>query len=716
MIPTPFRPRLSSRLASHLAAPLPLPVAAAALLAVLSPAQTFAAGEFAWKDLDPTAQISPWEEPANWGGVPAPNAPGARVRIATPKISKYVQLHQPATVGGIYFSGQGALPSGILAAEGSGAVLRFDNGDAPAVLSCLRESRDTIDIPIEFARDLVVTNGYAHRDQGSVSSVFFDANASFTPLCVDGKASLAFHVLSRISPGGRGERDILDRKMHNIVRGFIEDSLDGAPLSVTKSGRGALAFACCDNAYSGGTTLEDGALYGVNGDNMDAPFLPFGTGQAIAVGDSPSAALCLLSAKPGIWGPGHGYDIACAGNARLTLRGPFDWNRQAPEKGASRLQQIGSLSVGGTNAVLTLDTGLKLRVDGPVSFATSAVLRVERLQDSNRLVPDADFAAGIRQTGPAPVALVKNGYGHLRIGADSDFAGGIHVVSGAVAVASSRALGTGPARFEPSTSLIIEAPDFHPAGGIALPPGSHEIWRNPLARLGADPEAKAGCRIGPGVDFGIAADMRHLKNKTVVLSGGRLFAYRDHAGSETNAYVVGPGVAFYTTATNLVVGNPWYPRESPFLWQDRTRWPLSILGPIHEHQVSATLVKTGTDRVEIGGFCDYTGGTDIRNGTLAVLPSGRLGSGPVTATADPKSHQETTLRLAGTETLAPGTVLHLNGSARLILDFNGEISVQGLVIDGKPQAPGVWGTSRQNGVTRIEIKRIGGSGRLRILE
>ena len=56
---------------------------------------------------------------------------------------------------------------------------------------------------------------------------------------------------------GRGERDILDRKMHNVVRGFLEDSLDGAPLSVTKGGRGALAFACCDNAYSGGTTLDE---------------------------------------------------------------------------------------------------------------------------------------------------------------------------------------------------------------------------------------------------------------------------------------------------------------------------------------------------------------------------------------------------------------------------------------------------------------------------
>ena len=658
--------------------------------------------------------MADWEDSANWGGLPPPNAPGTRVRVDTPKISKYLCLHQPATVGTLFVGGDGSLPGGILAAEGAGAILRFDNGAEPAVLSYRRDGRDTINVPIEFARDLVITNGYTHRWQGSPNSLFFDTDATFTPLCSEGKATLTFNVLSRIMTSR--DRNILERKQHNIVRGFIEDSLDGAPLSLVKDGAGMLALACCDNAYSGGTTVRGGTLYGVNGENMDAPFLPFGTGRVVSLEDAPGISIGLLSSKPGIWGPDDGYAFEYAGNARLILRGTGEWNGKYPENGVSRVQQIGSLSVGGTNAVLILDSGLKLRVNNPVSFATSAVLRVERLQDNNRLVPDADFAAGIRQTGPAPVALVKNGYGHLRIGADSDFAGGIHVVSGAVIVASSRALGTGPARFEPSTSLIIETPDFHPAGGIALPPGSHEIWRNPLARLGSDPEAKAGCRIGPGVDFGIAADMRHLKNKTVVLSGGRLFAYRDHAGSETNAYVVGPGVAFYTTATNLVVGNPWYPRESPFLWQDRTRWPLSILGPIHEHQVSATLVKTGTDRVEIGGFCDYTGGTDVRNGTLAVLPSGRLGSGPVTATADPKSHQETTLRLAGPQTLAPGTVLHLNGSARLILDFNGEISVQGLVIDGKPQAPGIWGTSRHNGVTRIEIKRLGGSGRLRILE
>ncbi len=657
--------------------------------------------------------MADWEDSANWGGLPPPNAPGTRVRVDTPKISKYLCLHQPATVGTMFVAGDGALPGGILAAEGSGSILRFDNGAEPAVLSYRRDGRDTINVPIEFARDLVITNGYAHRGQGSANSLFFDTDATFTPLCSEGKASLTFHVLSRIMTSR--DRNILERKQHNIVRGFIEDSLDGAPLSLVKDGAGMLALACCDNAYSGGTTVRGGILYGVNGENMDAPFLPFGTGRVVSMGDAPGVSIGLLSSKPGTWGPDDGYAFEYVGDARLSIRGTGEWNGKYPENGGSRLQQIGSLSFGGSNAVLSLGGGFKLRVARPVSIAQSATIRVEREPNASMRLPDADFAAGIRQTGAAPVALVKNGYGHLRIGADSDFAGGLHVVSGAVVAATSRALGTGPVRFDPKTDLIIDCADFHPAGGIALSPGSHEVWRNPLARLGSDPEAKAGCRIGPGVDFGIATDMRHLKNKTIVLSGGRLFAYRDHMGSDTNAYVLGAGVALYTTATNLVIGNPWYPKESPFLWNDYIRWPLSILGPIHEHQVSATLVKEGGDRLEIGGFCDYTGGTDIRKGSLVVLPSGRLGSGPVTITGN-DNHQETALRLMGPATLAPDTVLHVNGHAKVHLDFNGEIAVKGLVIDGRPQSPGVWGTSRYNGVSRIETRRLAGSGRIRILE
>ncbi len=654
--------------------------------------------------------MSDWEDPANWGGLPVPNAPGARAVVDTPKISKYVVLHGDATVGTLTFSGREALPGGLLRAEGTEATLRFDNGEAPAVLDHSREGRDLVNVPIEFARDLVVSNGLPRRHWEHRTTLFFDRDASLTPLCADGKASLTFAVYSGITP--QRNRDILSRKQHNVVAGYVEDSLDGAPLSLVKDGPGFLGLACADNDYSGGTAVLGGTLGGINGENMDPPFLPFGRAPLVDI-PATNAGIALYSSKPGAWGPGDGYELRYEGNIRLTLGDASEWNG-APLKGKDRVQQIGALSGASTNHVITLDRGGKLRVAGPVTLGRSAFLDIRRDVESWLAIPDADFAGGIRQAGPDPVAIAKTGFGQLRLGADSTFAGGIAVLTGSVAVASNAALGTGPARFGPKTTLLIDSPAYKPAGSLSLAPGATEVWRHPLARLGATPDEKAGCRVSPGVSLGIGADMRDLQNKTVVLQGGRLFAYRDHVGTETNAFVVGPGVTFFCLTNTLAVGAPWYGNGSEFTAWDRLQWPLSILGPIKEHNTPVTLVKTGSDRVELGGRCAYTGGTIVTNGTLAVLPSGRLGTGPVTLVGNTKDRREPSLRLTTPENLPEGSVLRLTSPCRVSLDFDGEAAVSAVTIDDKPLAPGVWAGYGGKGIDHNDKHHFSGKGRLRI--
>ena len=666
-----------------------------------------------WSDRDPTLQMSDWEDPAHWGGLPAPNGVGAEAVIETPKISKYQVLHQNVTLGTLSSKGKEALPGGILAAEGSGAVLRFDNGDAPAVFVYQRSSRDTISLPIEFQRDLIVTNGVPSQNQwGSPNTLFFDENASFTPLCSDGKATLSFVVNSRVYPGR--ERNILDRKTQNVLCGFLEDSLGGAPLSLVKDGPGLLSIACCDNAYSGGTTVLGGAIYGVNAENMGSPFLPFGTHPDIHFGAG--ASVSFLSAKPGTWGPDDGYNLFYEDSARLSLRDASGWidAQSAPREG--RLRQVGSVSVGGTNAVFNLEDGMKLRVARPVAFAQSARLEVIRTSDHALGIADADFAAGIHASGNVSIALTKVGNGNLRLGADSDFAGGFNVVSGGVVVASARALGTGPVTFAEMSEFHIECPAFRPANKISMAPHCREIWHHPLARLGATPDEKAGCRISPGVHLGIGADLRDLQNKTIVMQGGRLFAHRDHDGSSTNAFVLGPGVSLYATTTNLIVGM-WHPQYSEFNNNERLQWPFQILGRIHEHGVSATLRKDGLDRLEIGGFCDYTGGTVVNCGTMTVLPSGRLGSGPVTLEGTSKGHLDVWLKLTSPENLAPDTVVNLAPHSKLLLEFDGEITVKEFYLDGKKQAPGVWAAYKiKDANAHVDARRISGKGRLRVAQ
>ena len=651
--------------------------------------------------------MADWEEPANWGGMPPPNAPGAEVVVRTPKISKYLVMHRDATVGTLRFLGEEALPGGILAAEGSEPVLRFDNGAAPAVLDWRRMGRDTVGVAIEFARDLIVTNGYFSRGQGSSNSLYFDSTATFTPFCQDGEASLTFAVNSRITPNR--ERNLLDRRQQNVVRGYIEDSVGGAPLRLVKSGAGHLAIACSDNAYSGGTRVEGGTLFGINGENMDSPFLPFGIAPAIDLADG--TTLALLSSKPGVWGPGNGYDIHFAGAARLSVRGADDWNGAPPPSGTGRLRQIGSLSMGGTNAVINLG-GTKLRVMEPVRMDRSATLRVNAETAVDARIADADFTAGIRQGGTDPVRIVKTGSGTLRLGADGDFAGGIDVKEGGIEVGSNGALGTGPATFAEKTQLLIDTTAFRPAMKIDMRPGAHEIWKTPLARLGSTDEEKAGCRISVGVNLGIGADLGQLQNKTIVLTGGRLYAYRDRLGSETNGFVLGSGIALYTMTTNLDIGLG-YPQGSEFgAWQ-RLQNPFRILGPIREHKVSATLRKRGSDRLEIGGVCETTGGTVIQGGTVLVLPSGRLGSGPVTLECNPKGNSEVWLKLTSPDNLTSGTEINLVGKSKLALDFDGEITVKALVIDGTPRAAGIWSATWGKDV-HFEKNRLSGRGRLRV--
>lgn len=664
-----------------------------------------------WTDLDGMRQMSDWEDSANWGGLPVPDAPGTQVLINTPKISKYVVFHQDATVGTLSLLGRESLPSGLLHAEGSEAILRFDNGDIPALFHVGRDGRDVINVPIEFTRDLVVSNSPPSQPWRFHNTLFFDIDASFTPLCADGKASLTFCIRSSSMPWR--DRDILSRKQQNVVTGYIEDSLDGAPLSLVKDGSGFLGIACADNAYSGGTTLLGGYLAGINGENMNPPFLPFGSAPLVDIPTTNSASILLYSSKPGTWGPDNGYELRFADGIRLTIGNAADWNA-APLNGPDRIQQIGSLAGNSTNHVISLNHGGKLRVAGPVSLGRSAFLEIRRDNESHLAIPDADFAGGIRQAGPDPVALAKTGLGTLRLGADSTFAGGIAVLTGAVAVASNGALGTGPARFGTNTTLFIECPAYRPAGKLTLAPGTMEVWRHPLARLGSTPDEKAGCRISPGVTLGIGTDMRDLQNKTIVLQGGRLTAYRDHLASKTNAFVVGTGVTFFCVTNSLPIGTPWYGNGSELTSWDRLQQPFTILGPIKEHTTPATLVKTGGDRVELGGYCTYSGGTIITNGTLAVLPSGRLGTGPITLVGNKKDRREPWLRLSVPENLPEGTALHLTSPCRVSLDFDGEAAVSAVTIDDKPLDPGVWAGNGGKGIEHTDKHHFSGPGRLRI--
>ena len=678
--------------------------AALALCILAGPAPQMASTAVVWADLGPE-QIVAWEEPANWDAAAYPNGAGVEALVRTPGLSKYVELHDAITLGALRLGGGKTLPGGVLAKEG--AVMRFDNGDAPAEIDYTRPSRDVFDVPVEFARDLIVT---VHKEWGN--SLYFGPHAMFTPLCEDGRASLVFNIRSRA--GWDGAR-IRDRRILNAVESFIEDSLDGAPLAVEKAGPGLLVFASCDNAYSGGTRISDGTLAGINGDGMDPPFLPFGNNAEVSV--STNGSVQLRSSVPGRFGPGDGYALRFEGNASLGIGFVRAWSGAGwTVPPSERRFEIGALRVGGGRLGLAAREGAKLRIAaaGGLSLASNTVVNIWREWDEGSSVPDLDVAGPVTVPSGASVVVQKTGNGRLRLGGDNEFAG-FACLTGSVAVAADRALGTGPVSFAPQTELLVEKPSFAPPAKFLMATNSTESWLDPKARFGGAPDAKEGWRMPPGVHLGIGADLRDLSNKVIVMNGGWLHACRNHAGSETNGFVLGPGVAVYTL-TNLVVGLPGFPPAGDHRHGERLRSPLRIRGPIREHGGSWSLTKRGVDRVELGGICSLTGGIFVHYGTLALLDTARIGPGTVVVgrrdDTSKTPNGDVWLSVESAEAFAPGTSLEIISGARVNLDFDGELKVSSLVIDGKPCEPGLWAAERRPGIQGS--KRFSGKGRLRV--
>ena len=674
---------------------------ATALLAATAPVLS---DTVRWTDLKQD-QIVPWEDPANWDAAACPDGPGIEAIIATPGLSKYIELHSEITLGSLRLGGSKTLTGGVLAKDGG--LLRLDNGDSPAEIEFARPSRDVFDAPVEFARDLVVN---VHKEP--LGSLFFGPNAMFTPLCQDGRASLRFNIRTR--PSWDGAR-IKERRTLNAVESFIEDSLDGAPLAVEKTGPGLLVFASCDNAYSGGTRVSEGILAGVNGDGMDPPFLPFGKNATVSVADG--ATVRLLSSVPGVFGPGGGYSLAFEGKGSLGVGNIRAWSGAGwsvpPTK---RLFDIGSLSVGGDRLGFSAREGAKLRIAraGGLSLAADTVVNIWREWDEGSSVPDLDVAGPVRTPANAKIAVTKIGNGRLRLGGDNDFAG-FTCLTGSVVVAADRALGAGPVSFAPRTELLIEKAGFSPPAAFLMATNSTESWLDPRVRFKGAPDAKEGWRVPRGVHLGIGADLSGLSNKVLVMNGGWLHACRNRAGSETNGFALGPGIEVYTL-TNLVVGLPWIPATGDHRNGDRLRSPLQIRGPIREHGGSWRLVKQGVDSVELGGICSLTDGVVIRHGGLRVLDTGRIGPGLVEVGREDDTsktpNRDVWLSLKGTETLAPGTSLVIHPGARVGLDFKGELKVASLRIDGKDCAPGLWGMDRHNG--SHPSRAFSGPGRIRV--
>ena len=687
------------------------------------------AGPFVWTGTNAWPQIAEWNDPAQWDGGRAPaDDPGCRVVLHTPDIAKYLRLRSAVTVGSLVATGTNAAPGGLLGGE-VGGRLRFDNGGRPALLDYRREGRDFIDVPVEFAGALVVTNGVElpplrQRRSGAgprpaPTSLFFGANASISPMPGPARpgdepgeiATATFVVNRQLSPWTQS--DVLLHRSQNVIACPVEDGEDGVPrLRLVKDGPGPLSLASADNAYSGGTIVAAGALCGVNGENFDPPFLPFGV-HPLVEATGRDAFVRLYSSMPGTWGPGDGYDIRFRRGGTLLVADAFGWNRERPLAPPSFTVRSVEADEGTLALRVEGGTSLSIPESGFLRLGAGAELHIRHAQAPGRPGSFDVTVRGRLEAAPpggagsgGPAALRKTGNGWLRLDGEARIPGGLDLRDGLVCVSHDAALGGGPCHVASNALLAIAAPDFHPAGPVKQDPGSFELWLDPLARLGPAPDAAAEWRMPEDVGLYVGTNLRGLANKTIVMTGGRLAPFRTGREGTTPAYELGPGVTL-AMERDLVVGHWRFPERVGFDAALRER-PFRLLGPVVERGGARRLAKEGADKLEIGGVCAHTGGTDVRSGELWVLGGGRLGPGEVRVGRGGRypSHK-VVLRLGAPDALHPDTTLRLGVNAIVSLDFDGTADIAALETGGEALPPGVYGADDVGGA-------IAGRGRLRV--
>lgn len=639
-----------------------------------------------WIDQDKQTQQASWSDPRNWDGGVCPQTPGTIAVVDTPNLAKYLVVQGETVLGELHLSGADAPAGGLLSHEDGTGVLRFDNGAQPGLLECLRPCTEDICVPMEFQRELVIRIGAQPAKKGSKvhpAYAYFGPEVTLSPVGQD-PGTLTFQVNSSGAPWAKEK--IVERLILNTVQGCIEDGASGGVLSLVKDGPGILSLANADNGYSGTTRVLQGTLCGVNAENIAPPFLSFGRGRDILVEGGEKATLHLRSSQDGTWGLGNGYGIRFTRGGTLLCGSAAPWNRIQPTFNGKLEHRIGSLAVDSGTLTIRLDTGMRLLVPkaGSVQFGPDATGLVIKRPAGFRLdVADVDFECPVSRIGATTPLLVKD-VGVLRLHEGNRFDGGLVVRDATLTVTANDALGAGEARFESGSILAIDVAEYQPDGTVVQEPGSAEVWLNSRARLDDDDEGTTVYSMPPGVDLLLPQSI--MEAMTLVMNGGSLVPMRMFP-EDASPVLLPKGLTLRTTDDFRVDANLNIRfRKVPVT--ERMGRTLQIQGNIEEMDGPHRLLKSGYGTVMIGGVCNCSGETRIENGTLCVLPSGRLASREIQVLQSNRFSREVLLRLQSPDAIPSGASLTLQGNAKIMLDFEGKIVVSTLTVDGNPVPSG----------------------------
>lgn len=656
-----------------------------------------------WTDTSATTPKN-WNDNANWGGNPFPNAAGTVASLTNNfTANKEIDLNQTITVGQLFIEDIGNNPDAcILLSPGTAGKLVFDNGASPALLQSrsVLTASNMITAPIEFGNALIVSNA-------SNSCLFFTNSATLLKtVAASGTGTVALAGINTTV-------GLLSNAVGNTFYGVIADGT-GAVTAVNKQDAGVWTLACSSNTYSGGTIINSGIVCAVNAANVAGTNTTLGAGPITLNGGT----LSLRNSKGGtLWWGNSGYTITVNSNAAMTICAATTWINIGLDGG---ICVLGSLNLAATLTVTSRDPfnsgviyGMVFLIGGTNAsvLLANSTLNVENSMHYTGQA-DLEIDTTLKDNG-GHYGLTKTGTGILRLVGTNAFSGGVTVSNGVVDVTSDAALGQGATTVATGSALSITKSNFNPSASITQASGSIERWRHALARLGTSNSAIAAYALPYGVNLQIGLDLNTLTNKTITLNGGTIEAWR-LMDTDSTARRLGAGVSV-VLGTNSCVGS-----TGLLLGYYLNNGPLSNLtfnGVIGETGGPRGLTKIGADTVVLNGVNTYSGGTTVTGGTLRVGSTGRLGLGTVLVKAANASTN--TLQLDAAAAIVPKSEIDLTsvGSfyGRVNLNFNGTVTLSRLQFNGLSQAPGIWAASAGAGVDHVNSNFLAGTGALAVL-
>ncbi|HBK47232.1 MAG TPA: hypothetical protein DDZ67_12530 [Xanthomonadaceae bacterium] len=424
--------------------------------------------------------------------------------------------------------------------------------------------------------------------------------------------------------GGRGGNDriggtIADNGTYYNLGIAIDFASANAPTAgssggaLVKIGAGTLTLTGV-NSYSGGTTVEEGALAVERDANLGSGGLTLDGGTLRYLAGFSSARDVVLGAAGGsfdtagneatlsgtISGVGA---LSKLGEGRLTLAGDNSYSGgTVVDGGILRLEHDNALGSGGlrvTGAGALVEYGDGVRVESEIVLEADAEQEVA----AGNTVEQASAISGSG-------ALVKSGDGVLILSGDNSYTGGTSIAGGMLVVGKDGSLGDASGGLALDGGTLRYAAGFASAREVTLGAagGSFDTAGNTATLAGSISGAGALVKTGDGT-LVLSGDNRYEGGTAI--NGGALQVERDaNLGGGNGGVALDGGTlvfaAAFDTARAVALGEAGGTLAV-------ASGSVGLSGPISG---DGGLTKSGAGTLVLGGANSYGGGTTVVAGTL----------------------------------------------------------------------------------------------------